>query len=226
MLYSIIAPVLRTVHLYSTRTAFSVIQQRGHSVFRQDKRHFLMRFLNTMSMTPPFPPSHTVTTHINDRLHFNKVITRVSGSMLRPYKVETHTTEKTANKRRRRLERPLALLAFVSIAILSNLSFLQRRLALPSDQATGPIMYTFYSEISDVPMPAGMSHIDHSRLLKFWIRSWTQAGWRAVVLNETHAQQHPDYDRLAPLVKKTGAGAYNVSVLRNSMRRFHENVCH
>lgn len=132
--------------------------------------------------------------------------------MLRPYKIESHIAEKMANRRRIRIQRPLVLATLVSMAILYNASFLQRRLDLHSDQKTAPIMYTFYSEISNVPMPAGMSHTDHSRLLKFWLRSWTQAGWRAVVLNETHAQQHPEYDKLAPLVEKTGAGAYNVSV--------------
>jgi hypothetical protein len=146
--------------------------------------------------------------------------------MLRPYQIQNKTADKMDNKRRRRVERPLILVTLVSLAILSNISFLQRRLASPSDQGTGPIMYTFYSEISDVPMPAGMAHADHSRLLKFWVRSWTQAGWRAVVLNETHAQQHPDYDKLAPLVEKSGAGAYNVSVVRRSMCCFPENVRH
>lgn len=135
--------------------------------------------------------------------------------MLRPYQIPVQTADKKVNTRRRRLERPLILVTLVSMAILCNISFLQRRLALSSDQEKGPIMYTFYSEISDVPMPAGMAHMDHSRLLKFWVRSWTQAGWRAVVLNETHAQQHPDYAKLAPLVEKTGAGAYNVSVVRS-----------
>ncbi|KAI2496901.1 hypothetical protein MHU86_17594 [Fragilaria crotonensis] len=129
--------------------------------------------------------------------------------MLRPYQIPVQTADKKATTRRRRLERPLILVTLVSMAILCNISFLQRRLALSSDQEKGPIMYTFYSEISDVPMPAGMAHMDHSRLLQFWVRSWTQAGWRAVVLNETHAQQHPDYAKLAPLVEKTGAGAYN-----------------
>ena len=103
-------------------------------------------------------------------------------------------------------------MTLVSVAILCHASFSQRRLEVADEHSVAtPTMYTFYSKIADVPMPAGMAHSDHSRLLNFWVQSWTEAGWRAVVLNETHAQQHPDYERLSELVGRTGAGTYNVS---------------
>ena len=132
--------------------------------------------------------------------------------MLRPYNVDIPRTEQTLSKRRRHwTERPIVLATLATMAILSNLTFLQRRFL--TDETKVPMMYTFYSKITDVPMPAGMAHADHSRLLNFWVRAWEQAGWQPVVLNETHATQHPDYERLKPLVEATGAGTYNVSAI-------------
>eukprot|EP00545_Synedropsis_sp_CCMP1620_P009584 CAMPEP_0119013438 /NCGR_PEP_ID=MMETSP1176-20130426/8450_1 /TAXON_ID=265551 /ORGANISM="Synedropsis recta cf, Strain CCMP1620" /LENGTH=381 /DNA_ID=CAMNT_0006966529 /DNA_START=368 /DNA_END=1513 /DNA_ORIENTATION=- len=70
-------------------------------------------------------------------------------------------------------------------------------------------MYTFYSEIQNVPMPAGMARTDHSRLLKSWTRAWRQAGWNPIVLDEQDAMKHPEYNKIKVLVEQTGAGAYN-----------------
>jgi len=143
----------------------------------------------------------------------NNISSRRQLTMLRAYKVENQRTEETAtaSKRRRRfVARPFILATLAAMAIYCNLSFFKRRLGALEQL---PTMYTFYSKIADVPMPAGMSHEDHSRLLIFWQKAWRQAGWNAVVLNETDAMKHPDYQRLQPLVKKTGAGAYNVSLI-------------
>lgn len=94
------------------------------------------------------------------------------------------------------------------MAILSNMTVLQQRLL--ADETKVPIMYIFYSKINDVPMSAGIAHADHARLLSFWVRAWEHACWQPMVLNETHARQHPDYERLKPLVQATGAGTYDV----------------
>jgi hypothetical protein len=72
-------------------------------------------------------------------------------------------------------------------------------------------MYTFYSDIPNVPMPAGMSRPDHARLLAFWSQSWKEAGWDPIVLDERDAMKHPEYTQAKALVEQTGADKYNVS---------------
>jgi hypothetical protein len=117
-----------------------------------------------------------------------------------------------SKRRRHWTEQPIVLATFATIAILCNLTVWQPRFL--TDETKVPIMYeyTFYSKITDVPMPAGtMAHADHSRLLRFWVSTWEQVGWQAVVLYKAHAQQHLDYGRLKPLVEATGAGTYNSS---------------
>jgi hypothetical protein len=124
-----------------------------------------------------------------------------------------HEEERYKSSSKRSIERPVMLGMLVTLALVCPdfLLFYNRRLHSSEYSSTPPNMYTFYSKLSDTPMPAGMTHDDHLRLLHAWIHTWKVAGWTPIVLNETHAQKHPHFDMLFPLIVNSGSGPYNVS---------------
>jgi hypothetical protein len=125
-----------------------------------------------------------------------------------------HADERCQASSRRLMKRSLLLGILLFMALVCSdylLLFKDRRLHSAESSSTSPKMYTFYSELSDTPMPAGMTHEDHLRLLHAWMHAWKFAGWTPIILNKTHAQRHEHFAMLSPLIINSGAGPYNVS---------------
>lgn len=66
----------------------------------------------------------------------------------------------------------------------------KRDTEIPAPVPTKPNVFTYFRPCVDVAALA-----EQRRILAIWEKNWRDAGWEPIILTETHARKHPEFER-------------------------------